>query len=810
MGSFCGSGTQRTTTNTSQTTTPTGLSQIQNIYDQIQAASQTPFTPYGGQFTAGLSPTQQAAISNISGIAGGSPYLNSAAQYATQGASAIDPSSIQNYVNPYTQNVINATQANFNESNARQQQDVLGNAAKVGALGGNRVGVAQAELARQQKLAQDPVIANLQSNAYTQAVNSAQADRAAAQYGAGAFSGFNDAALRAAQAQLGAGGVEQGTNQAALQAQYQEFLRQQRNPYMNAAFLSQYGLPAASAMGSSTSGTQVQEKPRASPLNSILGLGTAALGLFTGNPMMALGGLGGSLGAGAYGGGSGGSTYSIGYGGLNMPVYAASGGSIGGANEFMNTVNTIRDGLRKSRGGTAHFASGGLADRFSSVEDAISSGAFDPQGANYTAFNAAPFAVSQPLVRPPVEDDEPPSFPMQAPKVALPKEIIGSDDEPALPSSALGFAPSERLPVINVEAGKDREGGGSLFGIPISDKGRMALINAGLGMMASQSPTLAGAIGEGGLAALKNYQTAQREERAEREALRKETRDQQRVDLEAKRLAQSAEQFSKTFGLSQRKEDRAEREAKDAKDRGKWQFIGQNGDGTASIFMNSITGETEERPIKIAPKTGNKPRNLSVSDINKLSEEGGKYADIKDFRETFKDAYGGYKVGGDLAIAAGRRLPESVVGKDASEAGEWWGKYYRFANVVRNELFGAALTASEQAAWLKADISPNMTPDQIRKNLKIQQDIAERGIGRKAGAMAKAGYDPEVLSKAYGVSPDQIKKYAGEGSASQPASPSAPARPATVPAGSSYSASRKQWRSPDGVLFDADGNRVNL
>lgn len=770
MGSFCGSGTQRTTTNTSQTTTPTGQAQIQNIYDQIRAASQTPFTPYTGQMTASLSPTQQAAISNISGIAGGAPYLNTASQYATQGASAIDPSSIQNYINPYTQSVIRATQSNFDESNARQQQDVLGNAAKVGALGGNRVGVAQAELARQQKLAQDPVIANLQSNAYTQAVNAAQADRSAAQYGAGAFSGFNDAALRAAQAQLGAGGVEQNTDQAALQAKYQEFLRQQQNPYMNAAFLSQYGLPAASAMGSSTSGTQVQEKPGASPLNSILGLGTAALGLFTGNPMMALGGLGGSLGAGAYGGGSGGSTYSIGYGGLNMPVYAASGGSIGGANEFMNTVNTIRDGLRKSRGGTAHFASGGLADRFSSVEDAISSGAFDPQGANYTAFNAAPFAVSQPLARQPAMDDEPPSFPMQAPKVALPKAIVGPDSEgPDDPASALAYSSRDRspLPVINVEAGKDREGGGSLFGIPISDKGRMALINAGLGMMASQSPTLAGAIGEGGLAALKNYQTAQREERAEREALRKETRDQQRVDLEAKRLAQSAEQFSKTFGLSQRKEDRAERDSKDAKERGKWAYLGPNTDGTASVFMNGITGETEERPIKVAPKTGQKSRQMSAGDIRKLSDEGNKFQQINGFIDTFDPEFAGAPFFGNARNWVGRTLPDSVVDEKVSKGATWWQTYDRYKNQIRNDLFGSALTATEKAAFEAADINPGMSADAIKRNLAMQKKAVDGAMRKLGSALVSEGYKPETIAKAYGVPEDFFNEQAKPSTASQ-------------------------------------------
>lgn len=44
-----------------------------------------------------------------------------------------------------------------------------------------------------------------------------------------------------------------------------------------------------------------------------------------------------------------------------------------------------------------------------------------------------------------------------------------------------------------------------------------------------------------------------------------------------------------------------------------------------------------------------------------------------------------------------------------------------------------------------------------------------------------------------------------------PAAPAAPTgtpqRPPSVPAGSAYSASRKQWRAPDGTIFDANGQR---
>lgn len=810
MGSLCGSGTQRTTTNSSSTTTPFAQSQIQDIYGVVRDAASTPFTPYGGQFTASLSPTQQAGISNINAAYGtAQPYLNTAAQYATQGASAIDPNQIERYFNPYTASVIDATRANFNEQNAIDRTALKGDAISMGALGGDRTGVAQAELMRKQKLAQDPVIANLQAQGYRDALAAAQADRTASQYGAGAFSGLGttaqNALLQGAQAQLGAGGIEQATQQAQLDAAYKEFLRQQQNPYMNAQFLAQYGLPAATAQGQSTTGNQVQERPGASPLNSILGLGTAALGAFSGNPMMALGGLGGlfgggSLGAGEYGGPIGGSTYSIGYGGQNMPVFGFSSG--GRTDDFMATVNAIRDGLRKNRGGSvldmrrdgiyrAPFANGGLADRFSAVEEAIAGGTFDPQGPNYTAFNAAPFAVPQ---------STSPLAPLAnaAPRVQLPPEIIGPQDEEE--PQAMAFSPYDRapspLPMVNRQAPQNE--GTGLFGL--SDRARMALIHAGLGMAASQAPNVGQAIGEGGLAGLKSYAQSVRDEREAEEVKERKELQRQRVDMEAKRLQQSAEQFAKTHGLAERREGRAEREEKEAKDRGKWQYLGPSDDGKSSVFMNTVTGEHEERAVKVAPKGGSKPRQMNAGDIRKLTEEGNKFQQINGFVDTFKPEYAGAPFVGKARNWVGRTLPDSMVDESVVKGATWWQEYDRYKNQVRNELFGSALTATEKAAFEAADINPGMSADAIKRNLAAQQRAVQSAMSKLGGALVSEGYNPETISKAYGLPADHFK--GGDKTSSKPQ------RPSVVPEGSAYSPSRKQWRAPDGTLFDESGNRV--
>jgi len=308
MGSLCQSKPATTNTSSTQTYTPAGKGGMQEIYDRVKTAASTPYDPYTGQLVANLNPVTSRGIGNIDSAYGmAQPYYNQAAQYAQAGASAITPDQIQRYQSPYTQQVVDATRANMNENNAQQQSQLRGNAALRGALGGDRAGVAGAELARQQKLAQDPVIAQLYSQGYDKALGAAQADRAAQAQGAftyGSLGGASqNAALQGAQAQIGAGSVAQQNEQQKLGAEYQKYLNAQAFPYQQAQFLSSYGMPALTGQGGTTSGQSQQQvqQAQASPLSQALGVGLTAAGLFTGNPFMAMGGAGSMFGGGGAG-----------------------------------------------------------------------------------------------------------------------------------------------------------------------------------------------------------------------------------------------------------------------------------------------------------------------------------------------------------------------------------------------------------------------------------------------------------------------------------------------------------------------------
>src|SRR5271156_3867712 len=99
--------------NKSTTTTapnPAAVPYLNQAAQQVSAASQLPYTP----ITQGTAPINAEQLQGVGTLGSASGLLGSAAQPLT----AAD---IQNYYNPYQQDVISATQAEFNNQNAQQQ-----------------------------------------------------------------------------------------------------------------------------------------------------------------------------------------------------------------------------------------------------------------------------------------------------------------------------------------------------------------------------------------------------------------------------------------------------------------------------------------------------------------------------------------------------------------------------------------------------------------------------------------------------------------------------------------------------------------
>ena len=108
----------------------------------------------------------------------------------------VDATNVDPYMNPYTQEVINASAAELQKQEQMAQNTLDAQASAAGAYGGSRHGVAQAETAGQYADAQAAMIADLYSQGYTQAQQAAIQEQIANQ----------NAGLAGAGLQLTAGG----------------------------------------------------------------------------------------------------------------------------------------------------------------------------------------------------------------------------------------------------------------------------------------------------------------------------------------------------------------------------------------------------------------------------------------------------------------------------------------------------------------------------------------------------------------------------------------------------------------------------
>lgn len=153
---------------------PSTYSPVSNINPSTWAAG-SGINPSTWAATAGIDPSTWAAGAGLNPSSYGPVGNINPSSFGPISTGTINKDT-QSLMNPYIKNVVDATQANINQSDAEQQQQILGQAASQGAFGGSRSAVAQSQLARQQDLAGQQTIANLMSQGYSQAQASAMAN----------------------------------------------------------------------------------------------------------------------------------------------------------------------------------------------------------------------------------------------------------------------------------------------------------------------------------------------------------------------------------------------------------------------------------------------------------------------------------------------------------------------------------------------------------------------------------------------------------------------------------------------------------
>jgi hypothetical protein len=289
--------------------------------NQIAAAGQG-YQPYQQAATTALTGAAEAALpyygqagQNIGAAqAAGAPYTGAATMAGLAGAQAVNPGqlNIGQYMDPYLQSVVAPTMQGLYQQQQQQQSQLMGSQAMRGAFGGDRGSIAAANLARQQGLAAQQAQGGLLSQGYGQALQAAQqqqgvglgaeqANRAALQqlspqllqigqqafqqpmaaaqaqqglgqgllgYGQNLSQGLTgigqqgtQTGLASGQALLGAGTLEQQTQQQLNAALYNQYQQQQGYPFQVAQFLANIAMGTGPLYGSTTSGVTGQPTP---------------------------------------------------------------------------------------------------------------------------------------------------------------------------------------------------------------------------------------------------------------------------------------------------------------------------------------------------------------------------------------------------------------------------------------------------------------------------------------------------------------------------------------------------------------------
>ena len=243
---------------------------LESGYQQAQEGMTLP-----NQQIAGLTPQQLAASGLVTqGIGAYQPLLNQAAQ-------AYTPENIRNlqaqFSDPFTEQVIQQTQADIGRLGDQQQQALKDQAIGAGAFGGGRQAIGSAEIGRNVLDQQARTGAQLRSEGFNRALQTGLQTA-----GAQAGNLMNVANLQSAlgtqdvNALLGIGGLLQGQQQSQLDATRANQLQQMYEPYQRLGFFSDLlrGVPS-----SGQTVTSATAPSTTNPFATALGYGLTGLGI---------------------------------------------------------------------------------------------------------------------------------------------------------------------------------------------------------------------------------------------------------------------------------------------------------------------------------------------------------------------------------------------------------------------------------------------------------------------------------------------------------------------------------------------------
>ena len=241
------------------------------------------------QQVADMSGLQKLALDYAGqGIGSYMPFLQGAGDLYGQTTAKFDPTSYQQFMDPYTEEVIKQQYSDINRLGNQQQQNLADSAIQAGAFGGGRQAIGSAEIGRNVLDQQARTGSQLRSQGFQQAMGSAMSNfqnrmgRLGSAAGGLASLGASIPSLK--QQELGflfdMGARQQAQQQAGLDTLYQNQLRQQMEPYQRLGFLYDIFQGAPSSQMQFTTGTAPGSG--LSPFQQYLGYGIGGLSALAG------------------------------------------------------------------------------------------------------------------------------------------------------------------------------------------------------------------------------------------------------------------------------------------------------------------------------------------------------------------------------------------------------------------------------------------------------------------------------------------------------------------------------------------------
>lgn len=261
-----------------------------DVVGKAQALANRPYQAYEADRVAGTDAQQAQARSGIAGLQ--TPDQYGQAQQAFQSGLNYRPETFgaaqaQQYMNPYSQNVIDSAVRRAQQESARQSALAGLQATRMGGTSGSANAIMQGAIAQRMPEIVGDITAREMSNAYQNAQQQFQRDRAAREFSANLqqASGKNLSDLgtqmqRSDLERFGAleraGALDQAQRQLELDTAYQDYLRQQDWEREQIGWLSDIVGQRSPMLGS----MGISYAPPPSLANQAIGLGLSGLGAY--------------------------------------------------------------------------------------------------------------------------------------------------------------------------------------------------------------------------------------------------------------------------------------------------------------------------------------------------------------------------------------------------------------------------------------------------------------------------------------------------------------------------------------------------